>query len=57
MAGKTKREKPCKPRGVDSKGSGVGAKRTRLDAVSKVLLGKGAYQRWVPIGSAGNGRG
>lgn len=47
MAGsnrKRKRDKPCKPRGVDSKGI-HGATKHRLTEVQKVLLGKGVFAR------------
>lgn len=52
---KKKRDKPCKPRGVDSKGIN-GAKRHPLGYVEKVLLGKGAFQSFKPIGSDRNTR-
>lgn len=51
------RNKPCKPRGTNSKGINGGARRVRLDSVQKVLLGKGQYASFVPVGAAGNGRG
>ena len=47
---KKKREKPCKPRGVDSKGE-HGAKRHPLTHLQKVLMGKGAFQSFRPIGT------
>ena len=45
------RIKPCKPRGVDSRGTGRGARPTRLDAATKVRMGKGAFDSFAPIGS------
>lgn len=44
------RTKPCKPRGVDSKGQG-GAKKHPLDEITKIQLGKGIYASFAPIGS------
>ena len=40
---KRKRDKPCKPRGVDSKGLRRGARPTRQSGLEKVLAGKGQY--------------
>lgn len=48
---KTPRTKPCKARGVDSRGTARMSKHP-LDEVSKVLLGKGLYRSFRPIGSA-----
>lgn len=45
------RIKPCKPRGVASGGTGRGARPTRLDRVTKVLMGKGRFASFAPIGS------
>lgn len=47
---KKQRNKPCKPRGVASKGIG-GAKRHRLDQITKTQLGKGLFRSFAPIGS------
>lgn len=46
---KRKRDKPCKPRGVDSKGI-HGAKRHPLTHVQRILMGKGAFQSFTPLG-------
>lgn len=48
---RTPRIKPCKARGVDSKGTSRCSKHP-LDEVSKVLLGKGLYRSFKPVGSA-----
>ena len=40
---KRKRNKPCKPRGVDSRGLRRGARPTRQAELEKVLAGKGQY--------------
>lgn len=51
MAEKTKksakrtRNKPCKPAGVNSRGTGH-VRRHKLTSLEKVLLGKGAYVRF-----------
>lgn len=47
---KKKREKPCKPRGTDSKGTARMSKHP-LDEVSKVNLGKGLFRSFRPIGT------
>lgn len=47
---KRKREKPCKPRGVDSKGTARMSKHP-LSEIQKALLGKGMAQSFRPIGS------
>lgn len=47
---KKKREKPCKPRGVDSKGTARMSKHP-LGEVPKVLLGKGLFRSFRPIGT------
>jgi len=47
---KKKRNKPCKPPGVNSRGE-HGAKRHPLGELQKVLLGKGLFQSFRPIGS------
>lgn len=52
---KKKREKPCKPRGVPSKGIHGGGGKTRLTEVQKVLLGGGAARRFKPVGHLRNG--
>lgn len=48
---KRKRDKPCKPRGVNSKGE-HGAKKHPLGEIQKVLLGKGIFRSFKPIGSS-----
>lgn len=50
----TPRKKPCKPRGVPSGKNGVGARKTRLSSIQKVLMGKGMIHR-TPPGQKGNG--
>ena len=47
---KRKREKPCKPRGVSSKGTARMSKHP-LDEISKVNLGKGLFRSFRPIGT------
>lgn len=47
---RTPRIKPCKARGVDSKGSARMSKHP-LDEISKVNLGKGLFRSFRPIGS------
>lgn len=47
---KRKRNKPCKPRGVDSKGTARMSKHP-LDEISKVNLGKGLFRSFRPIGT------
>jgi hypothetical protein len=47
---RTPRIKPCKARGVDSRGTARMSKHP-LDEVSKVQLGKGLFQSFRPIGS------
>jgi len=46
---KSPRIKPCKTKGSDSGGSARMTKHP-LDEVSKVLLGKGMYQSFKPVG-------
>ena len=56
MAGsnrKRQRNKPCKPRGVDSKGI-HGATKHPLSEIQKVLLGKGIFKSFKSIGSGRN---
>ena len=48
MAEKKKRDKPCKPRGVPSKGTAKMSKHP-LGELEKVLLGKGAVQALKPV--------
>ena len=45
------RTKPCKPRGVNSGGTGRGARPTRLNRAAKVRMGKGLFASFAPIGS------
>lgn len=47
---RTPRTKPCKARGVDSKGRSR-ARKHPLDEVTKAQMGKGIYQSFRPIGS------
>lgn len=47
---KSPRIKPCKARGVDSKGTARMSKHP-LDVVAKVNLGKGLFQSFRPIGT------
>ena len=47
---KRKRDKPCKPRGVNSKGTARMSKHP-LDVIQKINLGKGLYQSFRPIGT------
>lgn len=47
---KRKRDKPCKPRGVNSRGE-HGAKKHPLSELQKVLIGKGLFQSFRPIGT------
>jgi hypothetical protein len=47
---RTPRIKPCKARGVDSRGTARMSKHP-LDEVSKVNLGKGLFASFRPIGS------
>lgn len=44
-----KRDKRCKPRGTDSKGLRSHSKHPLTD-VQRVLLGKGHYETFVPVG-------
>lgn len=46
---RTPRIKPCKARGVDSRGTARMSKHP-LDEVSKVLLGKGMFRSFKPVG-------
>lgn len=45
---KRKRDKPCKPRGVNSKGVN-GATKYPLAELAKVLMGKGRMQSMSPV--------
>lgn len=45
---KRKRDKPCKPRGVDSRGVN-GATKHPLTGLTKVLMGKGLIQSLRPV--------
>lgn len=47
---KTPRVKPCKARGVDSRGTARMSKHP-LDEISKVQLGKGLFASFRPIGT------
>lgn len=47
---RTPRLKPCKPQGVDSKGTARMSKHP-LGVVEKALLGKGLVQSFRPIGT------
>ena len=42
---KKKRNKPCKPPGVPSKGTGRGARKAHLSESDKAMLGKGVFDR------------
>jgi hypothetical protein len=42
---KKKRNKPCKPPGVSSKGTGRGARKAHLSESDKAMLGKGVFDR------------
>lgn len=46
---KRKRDKKCKPRGTDSKGI-HGARKHPLTTLQKVLMKKGLYQSFEPLG-------
>ena len=47
---RTPRIKPCKARGVNSKGTARMSKHP-LDEIAKVNLGKGLFQSFRPVGT------